>query len=100
MIPVLAYVIVGAALFMVGVTGVLIRRHVVVILMSVELMLNAANINLIVFSRPLPSPEGRLVAVFILLDALAQFAVGLALARVLARNRASMNVDENRLLRW
>ena len=78
MVPISAYVALSAILFMTGLIGVLIRRNFIIVLMSVEIMLNAANINLVAFSHYLNSMAGQMSALFIIAVAAAEAAVGLA----------------------
>jgi NADH-quinone oxidoreductase subunit K len=78
MIPTSHYVVVSLLLFTTGVIGVLTRRNVIIILMSIELILNAVNINLVAFSHHLASLDGQIFAIFIITDAAAEAAVGLA----------------------
>lgn len=102
MIPLSWYLILAAALFCVGFYGVLARRNAVAILMSVELMLNAVNINLIAFWRYL-NPDniaGQAFAVIVFAVAAAEVAVGLALVISLYRNRKTVAVDEINLMKW
>ena len=97
-----AYLLLGAALFCLGVYGVLTRRNAVAILMAIELMLNAANINLIAFARYV-DPErllGHSLAVFVITVAAAEAAVGLAIVLCVYRNIRNINVDDIHLLRW
>ena len=95
-IPVGAFIAVSAILFFLGVAGVLIRRNAVVILMCVELMLNAANLALVAFSRRAGSPDerGSVFVVFIFVIAAAEVAVGLAIVLAAYRNRPTVDVDE------
>ena len=99
MVPLSWYVLLSAALFTIGVVGVLSRRNVFIILMSIELMLNAANINLIAFSHYLQSLTGQIFVIFIITVAAAEAAVALALIILLARNRGTVYVDEFNLLK-
>jgi NADH-quinone oxidoreductase subunit K len=94
-----AYLILSGLLFAVGVTGVLLRRNVVVILMSVELMLNAANLALIAFSRFIPGHDGQVLAFLVIAVAAAEAAVGLALVVQVARTRESVDVNDLTLLK-
>lgn len=100
MIPLSYYVILSAIVFITGVVGVLIRRNIIIILLSVELMLNATNINFIAFSHYFQSVAGQVFVFFALTVAAAEVAVGLAIIIALYRSRASINVDEFRLLKW
>ncbi len=90
----------SAVLFTIGVIGVLTRRNIVIILMSIELILNAVNINLVVFSRQLGSVAGQVFAVFVITDAAAEVVVGLGILIALFRNRETINADEIDLLKW
>jgi len=100
MIPLSAYVFVSAVLFMTGLIGVLVRRNFIIVLMSVEIMLNAANINLVAFSHYLDSMAGQLAALFIIAIAAGEAAVGLAIIIVVFRGKMSTNVDEINVLKW
>ena len=100
MIPTHYYLFLGAALFTIGVVGVLTRRNVIVILMSIELILNAVNINLVAFSDYLRSIDGQIFALFVITDAAAEAAVGLGLIIALFRNKETLNADEIDLLKW
>ncbi len=100
MIPTSHYVFVSLALFIIGVIGVLTRRNVIVILMSIELILNAVNINLVAFSRIFGDAAGQAFAVFIITDAAAEAAVGLGIIIAFFRNRETVLADEMDLLKW
>lgn len=95
-IPVGAFIAVSSVLFFIGVAGVLMRRNAVVILMCVELMLNAANLALVAFSRRGGSADerGSVFVVFIFVIAAAEVAVGLAIVLSSYRNRPTVDVDE------
>ena len=90
----------AAALFCIGIYGVLARRNAVLVLMSVELMLNAVNVNLVAFSASLKNLSGVVFALFLVAVAAAEVGVGLAIVILLYRNRESSDVDEVDLLRW
>ncbi len=96
------FLVVGAALFSCGVYGLLVRRNIVLILLSLELMLNAVNINLIAFESMLNTPEaiGQVFAVFVITVAAAEVGIGLAIVLLIFRNRRSANVDDLDLMRW
>jgi NADH-quinone oxidoreductase subunit K len=94
------YMILSAALFIIGVIGVMIRRNIIVIFMSIELMLNAVNINLIAFSSQLQNAVGQVFAIFIICVAAAEAAVGLGIILAFYRNKETVNVDEMSLMRW
>ena len=98
-ITTLHYLVVAAALFIIGVIGVLTRRNVVIILMSIELILNAVNLNLVAFSR-LYNLQGQIFAIFIVADAAAEAAVGLGILIAFFRNKETVNMDEVDLLKW
>lgn len=99
-ITTLHYLVLGAALFLLGVIGVLTRRNVVVVLMSIELILNAVNLNLVAFSRLWGSLHGQVFAIFIITDAAAEAAVGLGILIAFFRNKETVNIDEVNLLKW
>ena len=99
MIPLQWYILLSAALFTIGVVGVLTRRNVFILLMSIELMLNAANINLIAFSHYLQDLAGQIFVVFVITVAAAEAAVALAIIILLARNRGTVYVDEFNLMK-
>jgi NADH:ubiquinone oxidoreductase subunit K len=87
------FLILAAALFAFGVYGLLVRRNIVLILLSVELMLNAVNINLVAF-------VGQVFAIFVITVAAAEVGIGLAIVLMIFRNRRSANVDDLNLMRW
>ena len=80
--------------------GVLARRNAVMVLMAIELMLNAVNLNLVAFSASLKDVSGQIFALFVIAVAAAEVGIGLAIVILLFRNRASINVDEVDLLKW
>ena len=96
------FLILGAALFALGIYGILVRRNIVLILLSVELMLNAVNINLVAFESFLNTPEaiGQVFAIFVITVAAAEVGIGLSIVLMIFRNRKSANVDELDLMRW
>lgn len=94
MIPVTYYILLSAALFTIGVLGVLIRRNVIVVFMSVELMLNAANLALVAFARQQLSVEGQVIVFFVITVAAAEVAVGLAVLVAIFRTKRTADVDE------
>ncbi len=100
MIPVSYYVILSAIVFLIGVAGVLIRRNIIIILLSVELMLNATNINFVAFSHHFQHVAGQVFVFFALTVAAAEVAVGLAIIIALYRQKSTINVDEFHLLKW
>src|SRR5512138_3993329 len=95
----LHYLVVAAALFIIGTIGVITRRNVVVILMSIELILNSVNLNLVAFSR-MYGLHGQVFAIFVITDAAAEAAVGLGILIAFFRNKETINADEVDLLRW
>jgi NADH:ubiquinone oxidoreductase subunit K len=90
----------SAILFSTGVYGVLARRNAVLVLMSIELMLNAVNINLVAFSQRLQDISGQVFALFVITVAAAEVGIGLAIVILIYRNRETINVDEVNLLKW
>jgi NADH:ubiquinone oxidoreductase subunit K len=96
------FLILAAALFALGVYGLLVRRNLVLILLSVELMLNAVNINLIAFESVLRSElaVGQIFSIFVITIAAAEVGIGLAIVIMIFRNRRSANVDDLSLMRW
>ncbi len=100
MISLSAYVVVAAVLFGIGTIGVLISRNIIILFMSVELMLNAANLTLIAFSRSLNVLDGHVFVFLVLTIAAAEAAVGLAMVITLFRNRETINIDRYNLLKW
>ena len=95
-----AYLLLSLALFTIGVIGVLTRRNVIMVLMSIELILNAVNINLMVFSRIWGDVNGQIFAIFIITDAAAEAAVGLGIILAFFRNRSTLLADEMDMLKW
>jgi len=93
-----AYLMLSGTMFAVGLVGVIIRRNMITVLMCIELMLNAVNINLIAFSHRLANLEGQVFTVFIITIAAGEAAVGLAIIIQLYRLRATVNIDEVRTL--
>jgi NADH-quinone oxidoreductase subunit K len=100
MLSISHYLVLSLALFTIGVIGVVTRRNVIIILMSIELILNAVNINLVAFSRLFGSVEGQVFAIFIITDAAAEAAVGLGIIIAFFRNRETVLADEMDLLKW
>lgn len=94
------YLVVSALLLVTGTLGILLRRNLIVILMSIELILNAVNINLAVFSRLHGHANGQAFALMVMAVAVAEAAVGLALLIALYRNRGTVLADELDLLKW
>jgi NADH-quinone oxidoreductase subunit K len=100
MIPTSHYLFLSLALFTIGVIGVLTRRNVIIILMSIELILNAVNINLVAFSRMFGNVNGQIFAIFVITDAAAEAAVGLGIIIAFFRNRPTVQADEMDILKW
>ena len=100
------FLVIGAILFIIGVAGVLVRRNIIVIFMSIELILNAANLNFIAFSRYLQDTgtgnplAGQVFTVFIIVVAAAEAAIGLGIVIALYRNRETIWIDEIDLMKW
>jgi NADH-quinone oxidoreductase subunit K len=94
------YMVLSAALFAIGVIGVLVRRNLIVIFMSIELMLNAVNINLVAFSAEYRHATGQVFALFVIAVAAAEAAVGLGIILAFYRNKETINIDEMKLMRW
>jgi len=99
-IPLSYYMILSAIVFITGVVGVLIRRNIIMLLLSIELMLNATNINFVAFSHYLDNVAGQVFVFFTLTVAAAEVAVGLAIIIALHRVKATMNVEELNLMKW
>ena len=100
MIPITHYLIVSGILFVIGIAGVLTRRNALIIFMSIEIMLNAANLAFVAFARQLHSMDGQVFVFFIMTVAAAEVAVGLAIIITIFRNRESTNVDDMNLMKW
>ncbi len=93
MIPISHVMVYSLILFSIGMLGVLIRRNALIMLMSLELMMNAANINLIAFSRYLDNVAGQVFAIFVMCVAASEVAIGLAIAVALYKNKNSIQID-------
>ena len=100
MIPLGHYLIVSAILFAIGTAGVFLRRNLITILLSIEIMLNAVNLSFVAFGRQLGSYDGQIITFFVITVAAAEAAVGLAIIIALYRHRESLNPDAFTLLRW
>jgi NADH-quinone oxidoreductase subunit K len=94
------YLALSAALFAIGLIGVMVRRNIIIVLMSIELMLNAVNINLAAFSSRLHDASGQVFAIFVIAVAAAEAAVGLGIILAFYRNKETLNVDEMNIMRW
>ncbi len=99
MVTIHHYMILSAILFFIGVFGVLFRRNLIVIFMSIELMLNAVNLSFITFARYTQSMDGHVIAFFVMALAAAEAAIGLAILVMIFRNRATVQADDLRLMR-
>jgi NADH-quinone oxidoreductase subunit K len=100
MIPSDYLMVLSAAIFVIGVAGVLTRRNIIVMFMSVELMLNAVNLSFITLARSLASMEGQVIVFFVMTVAAAEAAVGLGIIISIFRNRETVNADDLQLMRW
>jgi NADH-quinone oxidoreductase subunit K len=100
MVPMSYFVGLSAVLFAIGVAGVLLRRNVIVIFMSIEVMLNAVNLAFVALGRRLGSMDGQVIVFFVMTVAAAEAAVGLAIIISVFRNRETVNADELNLMRW
>jgi NADH-quinone oxidoreductase subunit K len=100
MVPETWYVALSVVLFSIGVTGVLIRRNPLVVFMSIELMLNAANLAFVAFGHQWGSLDGQILVFFVMAVAAAEVAVGLAIIVVIFRTRRRLSVDDLSLMRW
>lgn len=99
-VPVSWYLLLAAALFAIGAAGALTRRNGITIFLSIELMLNSANLTLVAYSRLLEEHTGQLVVFFVLAVAAAEAAVGLALFIAVYRHRRTIDLDRINLMRW
>jgi NADH-quinone oxidoreductase subunit K len=100
MVPMSYFVGLSALLFAIGAAGVLLRRNVIVIFMSIEVMLNAVNLAFVALGRRLGSMDGQVIVFFVMTVAAAEAAVGLAIIISIFRNRETVNADELNLMRW
>lgn len=100
MVPFGACLALSAVLFAIGLIGFLSRRNLILMLVSVEIMLNAVNVSLAGFSRQLQDPRGQVLALFVIAVAAAEAAIGLGLVLALNRNRPGMNVEDLTQLKW
>jgi NADH:ubiquinone oxidoreductase subunit K len=94
------YLIVGAIMFTIGLFGALTKRHAIAVIISIELMLNAVNINFIAFGKYMMGDAGEIMAVFVIALAAAEVAIGLAICVVLFRNRENIDLDRYNVLRF
>jgi NADH-quinone oxidoreductase subunit K len=99
-IPIEYYLILSAFMFIVGVTGVLTKRNAIIVFMSVELMLNSANLTMLTFASYMGSTVGQLFVFFVMTVAAAEAAIGLAIIIAIFRNKLTVNIDEINILKW
>jgi NADH-quinone oxidoreductase subunit K len=99
-IPLSHYLIVSAILFTIGTAGVFMRRNLITILLSIEIMLNAVNLTFVAFGRYLGSVDGQIITLFVMTVAAAEAAVGLAIIIALFRHRESLNPEAFTSLKW
>ena len=100
MVPIGACLGLSAVLFGIGLIGFLGRRNIILMLVSIEIMLNAVNVSLAAFSQQLQEPRGQIMALFVIAVAAAEAAVGLGLVLALSRNRPGVSVEDLTQLRW
>jgi NADH-quinone oxidoreductase subunit K len=100
MVPTSHYLFLSLLMLTIGIVGVLTRRNVIIILMSIELILNAVNINLVAFARHFGTVDGQIFALFVITAAAAEAAIGLGIIIAFFRNRATVLSDEMDLLKW
>ena len=100
MIPLDHYLIVSAILFAIGTAGVFLRKNLITILLSIEIMLNAVNLSFVAFGRAQGAVDGQIITFFVMTVAAAEAAVGLAIIIALYRHRESLNPDTFQLLKW
>ncbi len=100
MIPLSHYLIVSAVLFAIGTAGVFLRRNLITILLSIEIMLNAVNLTFVAFGRQFGTSDGQIIVFFVMTVAAAEAAVGLAIVIGLYRHRESLNPDAFASLKW
>jgi len=94
------YLVLSAALFAIGLVGVMVRRNIIIVLMSIELMLNAVNINLATFSYQLHNAAGQVFAIFIVAVAAAEAAVGLGIIVPSSHNKETVNINDINILKF
>ena len=100
MIPLSHYLLVSAVLFAIGTAGVFLRRNLITILLSIEIMLNAVNLSFVAFGRQMGTVDGQIIVLFVMTVAAAEAAVGLAIVIGLYRHRESLNPDAFVSLKW
>ena len=94
MIPTSWYLLLSAALFCIGIVGFLVKRNIITVFMSIELMLNAVNLTFIAFSHQLKQNDGHIFSFFVMVVAAAEAAVGLAIILTIFKNRQTLEIDE------
>ena len=94
------YLVLSLALFTIGLAGVMTRRNIIIVFMSIELMLNAVNINLVAYSAQVQNLVGQVFAIFVIAVAAAEAAVGLGIILAFYRNKETVNIDEMNLMKW
>jgi NADH-quinone oxidoreductase subunit K len=99
-IPLSHYLVVSAVLFAIGTAGVFLRRNLITILLSIEIMLNAVNLSFVAFGRQFAHLDGQIIVFFVMTVAAAEAAVGLAIVIALYRHRESLNPDAFASLKW
>ncbi len=100
MVTLTSYLVLSAAMFIIGATGVLVRRNAIIVFMSIELMLNSVNLTLVAFSAFLGDGTGQALVFFVMTVAAAEAAVGLAIIIALFRRKQTVNLDEINILKW
>ena len=100
MIPLSYYLVLSAVLFSIGAAGVFLRRNLITILLSIEIMLNAVNLSFVAFGRAAGDLDGQIITFFVMTVAAAEAAVGLALVIALFRHKESLNPDAFTTLKW
>ena len=99
MVPLWWYIVLGVALFAIGAAGVLLRRNILIVLMSLELLLNSVNINFIAFGYYFDDFRGRIFAIFVIAVTAAEVAIALGILVALVRNKSTLKVDEVTLMK-
>jgi NADH-quinone oxidoreductase subunit K len=100
MVPLNYYLVLSVLLFAIGVIGVVVRRNLIIIMMSIEIMLNAVNLTFVALSRSLGSMDGQVIVFFVMAVAAAEAVIGLAIVISLFRQRESLDPQEMHLLKW
>lgn len=100
MVPLSWYIVLSAVVFGIGIVGFLIRRSIIMMLISIELMLNAVNISLAAYSHYLQDMRGQILVFFVIAVAAAEIAIGLALIIALFRNKPTISIDEINIMKW